>query len=243
MSTSSFHTIKSLDQNENILGESDLGTWANCSRESCTYEGLKQGTYTFIARGVDAAENVGQPSSPYVFKLEGASSSLPTWALIVIIVGSCVVGIVVISFLWCCCCHQRSPSKPPHGMSDPVQINAYNGNGYMNSYTNYNASNYMNGYASTASYPIAGARPYSGAVSIPQDPIEAQAQALRDYGTSHDRDEEDMLRRALEESRRSTRESSIPRDRDVDDIDLAIALSLSESQNGPQATTFRPSYV
>ena len=242
MSTSSVHTIKSLEQSENILGESDLDTWANCSRESCTYEGLKQGTYTFIARGVDAAENVGQPSSPYVFKMEGASSSLPTWALIVIIVGSCVVGIVVLSFLWCCCCHKRSPSKTPNGMSGPVPINAYNGNGYMNGHANSTASNYMNRYGSTASYPIAGARPYSGAVNIPQDPIEAQAQALRDYGAGPHSDEEEMLRRALEESRRSARESSIPRDQDVNDIDLAIALSLSESQNGTQNTDFRPSY-
>jgi len=144
------------------------------------YSGLGQGSYAFVARGVDAAGNQGPDSPTYTFRLEGASNALPTWALIVIIVGSCVAGILIIATTWCCC---RKPSAPvPHdkfptpGRVPSYDVNSYAVNSYAadpyannQSFSPYQSTGFQNGYA----------RPFAGAVA--NDPIEAQRQALGQY--------------------------------------------------------------
>lgn len=225
------HSIKSVSPEENVLGQSDLGKWANCSLTSCRYEGLAQGTYTFRAKGIDAAGNEGEPSQPYTFKLEGSSSGLPTWALIVIIVASCVGGILLLAIFWCCCCRTKKKPAPNtmNGAMYPYQYNGQmNGNGNGNGFS----SHYTNGYTNGTTYPVAGARPFVGAVDIPQDPVAAQAAALNIY--NQPRGETDAeLRRAIEASKRETRQpiTMTPVD---DDLDLAIAMSLSENNAAPR---------
>lgn len=217
--SSSSHTLKAIASEANILGPQDLDKWANCSITSCIYEGLKQGTYTFITKGVDAAGNAGEPSDPYRFKMQGASDGLPTWALIVIIVGSVVVGILLISILWCCWRKNRRTS--------PVRMN-----GTVTPYNNYGVPNtvaytqqFNPQYTYGATYPIAGARPFAGA--LPNDPVQAQAQELNKY--RREADDDDEMKIAIEESKKLSQGGGSSNE-EVDDIDLAIALSLSEEQ-------------
>lgn len=178
-SASSGNIIKSIDAAK--LGRDDVDLWANCTTTGCAYEGLGVGTYTFVARGVDAAGNQGPDSEPWTFRLAGASDSLPTWALIVIIVASCIGAILIAGALWCCL---RKPSTARQNKDRPVpqtyDVNSYATNvaGFQNSYqpNGYQQSSYQpNGYQSGY---IAGARPFAGAVN---DPIEAQRQALAQY--------------------------------------------------------------
>lgn len=215
--TVSSHALRSIASEQNILGPGDLDKWANCSTTSCTYEGLKQGTYTFITKGVDAAGNIGDPSQPYRFKMEGASSGLPTWALIVIIAGSAVVGILLIAVLWCCCCRKSRPS--PQRLNGAVT--PYN-NTYAMPNTNVYGQTFTPHYSYGATYPVAGARPFVGALP-PTDPVAAQAQELNRYRRGVDEDDE--MKMAIEESKKLSQGGSS--NDDVEDIDLAIALSLS----------------
>lgn len=220
ISTSS-HSLRSIITEQNVLGPDDLDTWANCSVTSCTYEGLKQGTYTFITKGVDAAGNVGEPSDPYRFRMEGASGGLPTWALIVIIVGSVVVGILLISIIWCCCCRKsRTSPVQMNGAVTPYGRNHYvsNANAYGQTFTPH--------YSYGATYPVAGARPFAGALST--DPVAAQAQELNRYRRDA-YDDDDEMKIAIEESKKLSQGGGSSNE-EVDDIDLAIAMSLSEEQ-------------
>ncbi len=219
--SASSHSFKSIISVQNILGPGDLDTWANCSITSCTYEGLKQGTYTFITKGVDAAGNAGEPSEPYRFKMSGASGGLSTWLLIVIIVGSVVVGILLISVLWCCCCRKSRAS--------PVRLN-----GAVTPYSNtyavpnpnvYGQQAFSPQYSYGATYPVAGARPFAGA--LPTDPVEAQAHELNRYRTGIEDDDE--LKMAIEESKKLSQGGS-SNNEEVEDVDLAIAMSLSEEE-------------
>ena len=205
--------IKSVDAGK-PLGRGDLDQWSDCTTKSCTYEGLGGGTYTFVARGIDAAGNQGPDSDPWTFRLAGASDSLPTWALIVIIVASCVGAILIAGALWCCL---RKPSTAGQNKDRPSQ-HAYDVNSYattvaapfQNGYqqNGYQQNGYQqNGYQQNryqGSGVIAGARPFAGAVN---DPIDAQRQALAQYqggsGSSNRHsglaieDEEEQLRLAL----------------------------------------------
>lgn len=222
---------------EVYLGPGDLNKWANCSSSACVYSGLSGGTYSFTARGVDAAGNQGNQSAPYVFQLEGVSSGLPTWALIVIIVGSVVGGMLVLAILWLCCCRSKKKTlSSTHVNGAPWT----NGNGHAsyangNIYGQYGTSPYDTRYNESYAngYPVAGARPFAGAVNgyavgqtpIPSDPIAAQQMALS-MATSGRNDDEEELKKAIEESLRFSQ----PRD---DDLDAAIAASLQQ-QNQPR---------
>jgi hypothetical protein len=151
--------------------------------------------------------------------MQGASDGLPTWALIVIIVGSVVVGILLISILWCCWRKNRRTS--------PVRMN-----GTVTPYNNYGVPNtvaytqqFNPQYTYGATYPIAGARPFAGA--LPNDPVQAQAQELNKY--RREADDDDEMKIAIEESKKLSQGGGSSNE-EVDDIDLAIALSLSEEQ-------------
>ena len=196
-------TIKSLDTSK-PLGRGDIDKWANCTLTGCTYTGLGVGTYSFVARGVDAAGNQGPTSEPWTFRLAGSSNSLPTWALIVIIVASCVAVILIAGGLWCCL---RKPSASRQNKVDFAQtfeVNSYatTGAGYHNGYQQNGYQQYgyqQNGYQQNGA--IAGARPFAGAVD---DPIEAQRQALAQYSNDRHRgiiqgqvDEDEELRLAM----------------------------------------------
>ena len=198
-SANSTTTTAAVEAANDPLGPGDLDTWANCTTTGCVYSGLGQGTYAFVARGVDAAGNQGPDSPTYTFRLEGASNALPTWALIVIIVGSCVAGILIIATIWCCC---RKPSAPgPHdkfptpGRVPSYDVNSYAVNSYAadpyannQSFSPYQSTGFQNGYA----------RPFAGAVA--NDPIEAQRQALGQYaarGGPAVNSEEEELRLAM----------------------------------------------
>ncbi len=167
--------IKSVDAKP--LGPDNVDQWANCTTTRCVYEGIGVGTYTFVARGVDAAGNEGPESEPWTFRLAGASNSLPTWALIVIIVASCVGALLIAGVLWCCL---RKPSASRQNKDRPgpqtYDVNSYATNvaAFQNVYQE-NGYQQQNGYQSGT---IAGARPFAGAVN---DPIEAQRQALAQY--------------------------------------------------------------
>lgn len=133
------------------LGRDDLNEWANCTSE-CTYNGLGSGAYVFQARGIDASGNVGDATTPIAFQMEGASSGLPTWALIAIIVGSVVIGIALLAILWSCCCSKNSQNKInslPNGV-----IASGNGGGYPGGYpVGYGANGHANGWNSYGSAP------------------------------------------------------------------------------------------
>lgn len=216
------------------LGRGDIGVWTNCS-DDCIYDGLGSGTYTFQARGIDAAGNIGDASNPpYAFQLEGASSGLPTWALIAIIVGSVVAGISGILLLWWCCkSTTRKPGTLPIG-SVPSSARPMNGhwgngnipppylvggpttNGYVAPITNgYHHSN-GNGYPGTNGAVAAT----NGRSVVPQDPIEAQqialALAASQRASETERRKNEMARAAAEEEEAQLR--------------AALAASLAEEQ-------------
>lgn len=198
--TSGGNTVKSANSTEAVkpLGRGDLDKWSNCTTIGCAYSGLAQGTYAFIARGVDLAGNQGPDSPTYTFRLEGASDALPTWALIVIIVGSCVVAILLAATIWCCCRKPSTTNKlpaTPAGTDGYVyNMNSYAVNGY--GYASQPSTGFQNGYA----------RPFAGAIST--DPIEAQRQALNQYAPAP--------------------RGATTADREDDELRLAIAMSLSE---------------
>jgi hypothetical protein len=112
------------------LGPGDLGKWANCSApgesQYCTYQGLAGGTYAFQARGIDTSGNLGQPSAPYPFELQGASGSgkLPTWALVAIIAGSVVGGLLIIGALLLCVRSSRRHREAKLAIANPQFLTA-----------------------------------------------------------------------------------------------------------------------
>jgi len=231
-----------------VLGPDNLNQWANCSYSSCIYSDLSQGEYSFTARGIDLAGNMGEESDPYTFEMEGSSSGLPTWALIVIIVGSSVLGILLIAVLWCCCCYKTKKSSPVGTLNGAYLPQSYGGypHSYQNGHYNQNVftPSYQNGYGlSNAAHggngsggPIAGARPFVGAISDPvqpppTDPVAPQRLALSMSSTGN-LNEDEQLKRAIEASLRETRPRQAQQRPTVDDSDLdaAIAASLSEQQ-------------
>lgn len=133
----------SSSSSSSALGSGDLGKWSNCSSapggsQYCTYQGLAGGTYAFQARGIDMAGNQGQPSAPYPFELQGASgsSALPTWALVSIIVGSVVGGLLLIGalllFVRSMTRRRRREAKianPPQFLATGSAARPMNGNG------------------------------------------------------------------------------------------------------------------
>jgi len=187
---------------------------------------------------MDVAGNQGPPSEAYFFRLEGSSSGLPTWALIVIIVGSIVAGIIVIAVTWLCCC-KRKPKKEAqlNGMYASGMNGYVQNNGYYNDY-GYN-DRQINGYnVRASSYTVNGARPYAGA--IPDDPIAAQhaalanvAQNVNGHGVVVEDDED--IKKAIEAS---IRETQRPVTSDNTDLDAAIAASLFEAENGQTAASY-----
>lgn len=229
------------------LGPGDVGQWTNCSAQ-CTYAGLSGGKYSFQARGVDQAGNMGQASTPpYPIYLQGASKGLPTWALAVIIAGSCVVGLTLLAAMWWWCCRRRPTVAHPPRSQPAVAHGAY---------------------GASATYPIAGATWYgaNGGTyphaplpagmngyrqnGVPathlEDPIEAQELALalaasKREGRTRGRptDAEDTeLRRALEASMREQRSNPFSRDEENAQMRAAIEASLHVDMH---AATWQPS--
>ena len=187
------------------LGMKNVGVWSNCSASDCTYSGLKGGTYSFQARGVDVSGNVGDPTTPpLTFTVEGASGGMPTWELVAIIAGSVVGGVLVCLVLWQCCCRSRRGSSgtlntamiSSSGTTSPPPPPGYYGNGiggagppppYLtgNGYhpPNGTANGYhgstVNGYAANVNGSAYLTTPTNmNTRVVPQDPIEAQELAL-----------------------------------------------------------------
>lgn len=178
------------------------GDWKNCSSAAsslsgCEFEGLHQGAYTFQARGIDSAGNIGPASEAYPFQVEGVSNALPLWALIAIIAGSCAVGFAALLILWQCCCRRSNvnaeristtsllSSSSTSSMSRPYSGTMYDSGGY-NVPSPYGTAN---GGVAGYGYPYPDGRVvngYSGAWNsgsqrvhdVPRDPVEAQQLAL-----------------------------------------------------------------
>jgi subtilisin family serine protease len=183
------------------LGQSSLNSWANCSTTSCVYEGLGTGTYSFITKGVDAAGNTGEPSQPYSFRLEGAKGGLPTWALIVIIVGSCVLGVLLLGTIWCCC--RKPTARKGNGYSTGAYAMHSHAVAPQTSgplgYSSFQ-SGYPNGFQQGYQSDIPGGRSLAGSINglrYPDDPVQAQAQALKQYGATVNEEEELRLAMAM----------------------------------------------
>ena len=221
------------------LGKSALGVWSNCS-DDCVYSGLSGGTYSFQARGIDAAGNLGNASQPtYTFQLEGSTSGLPMWAMIAIIVGSVVAGIAGILLLWWCCCKSRTtksrPNTLPNGAipSSNIPMNGYNGVMGMSPPPPYlvGGANSINGYGSITNgyhHTNGNSNGYVGhSMQQPQmanDPIEAQQIALALAASQRD---SQTSQRGLRQSS-STNRSRV--DEEEAQLRAAMAASLEEER-------------